>query len=179
MRQRALLPGIFYIGALPCLTTKPERDPTMSPTAEAAFLLRTRGTSRDLEAFVVAGRFSQDGRTAGFALGDGTVRLMRVGTSEDWTSATVHDGAVLGFAMDPGGDGFVSGGDDGKLRRVGAGGSVADIGDFGMKWVEQVATCALDKGKGLIAAGAGKLVRLFDQAGKPLKELVHPSTVTG
>jgi WD40 repeat protein len=151
----------------------------MSQTAEAAFLLRTRGTSRDLEAFVVAARFSRDGRTAGFALGDGTVRLMRVGASEDWTSAAVHDGAILGFAMDPDGDGFISGGDDGKLRRVGADGSVSDISDFGMKWVEQVATYAADKGKGLIAASAGKIVRLFDQAGQTLKELTHPSTVTG
>ncbi len=48
-----------------------------------------------------------------------------------------------------------------------------------MKWVEHVATYALDKGKGLIAASAGKVVRLFDQSGQILKELTHPSTVTG
>ena len=50
---------------------------------------------------------------------------------------------------------------------------------FGMKWVEHVATYALDKGRGLIAASAGKIVRLFDQSGQMLKELTHPSTVTG
>ncbi|PPQ30343.1 WD40 repeat domain-containing protein [Rhodopila globiformis] len=151
----------------------------MSQTAEAAFLLKTRGTSRELEAFVVAARFSRDSRTAGFALGDGSVRLMRVGSADEWTSIPAHDGAILGFAMDPGGDGFISGGDDGKLRRVGAGGRVSDISDFGMKWVEHVATYALDRGKGLIAASAGKIVRLFDETGKLLKELTHPSTVTG
>jgi len=151
----------------------------MSQTAEDAFLLRTRGTSRELDAFIVAVRFSRDGRHAGFALGDGTVRIATVGLSGEWVAATVHDGAILDFAADPAGDGFVSGGDDGKLNRVGADGSVSKVGDFGMKWVEHVATYALDKGRGLIAASAGKLVRLFDQSGQVLKELTHPSTVTG
>jgi WD40 repeat protein len=53
------------------------------------------------------------------------------------------------------------------------------VASFGGKWVEHVATYALDKGKGLIAASAGKIVRLFDQSGQLLKELTHPSTVTG
>ncbi len=107
------------------------------------------------------------------------MRLAPVRSSADWTSVIVHDGAVLDFAPDPAGDGFISGGDDGKLRRIGADGSVSDIAGFGMKWVEHVATYPLDKGKGLIAASAGKVVRLFDQSGQLLKELTHPSTVTG
>jgi WD40 repeat protein len=151
----------------------------MSQTIDPGFLLKSRGVSRDLEAFVVAARFSRDGRRAGFALGDGTVRIVPVGAPEDWISATAHDGAVLDFAADPTGDGFISGGDDGKLNRVGADGVVSTVGNFGGKWVEHVATFALDKGKGLIAASAGKVVRLFDQAGQLLKELTHPSTVTG
>ncbi|MDB5403148.1 MAG: hypothetical protein QOD93_4589 [Acetobacteraceae bacterium] len=151
----------------------------MSQTAEAAFLLRSRGISRDLDAFVVAAGFSRDGRRTGFALGDGTVRIAQVGVPTDWTSVTVHDGAVLDFATDPTGDGFISGGDDGKLRRIAGDGSISDVASFGSKWVEHVATYALDKGKGLIAASAGKIVRLFDQSGQLLKELIHPSTVTG
>jgi WD40 repeat protein len=151
----------------------------MSQTAEAAFLLNSRGTSHDLEAFVVAARFSRDGRRVGFALGDGTIRLVTVGAPDEWVAATVHDGAVLDFAADPTGDGFISGGDDGKLNRIAADGSVTNVGNFGAKWVEHVATCALDKGKGLIAASAGKLVKLFDESGRLLKELTHPSTVTG
>jgi WD40 repeat protein len=151
----------------------------MSQTAEGAFLLKSRGTSQNLDAFVVAARFSHDGRRAGFALGDGSVRIARVGSPEDWTSATVHDGAVLDFASDPAGNGFISGGDDGKLNRVAGDGGVSNLGNFGMKWVEHVATHALDKNKGLIAASAGKLVRLFDESGRVLKELTHPSTVTG
>ena len=151
----------------------------MSQSAEAAFLLHSRGTSRDLDAFVVAARFSRDGRRAAFALGDGTVHIAGVGGATDWTAVTVHDGAVLDFAPDPTGDGFISGGDDGKLRRIAGDGSVTDVASFGMKWVEHVATYTLDKGKGLIAASAGKVVRLFDQSGQLLKELSHPSTVTG
>jgi WD40 repeat protein len=151
----------------------------MSQTAEAAYLLKSRGISRELGAFVVAARFSGDGRRAGYALGDGTVHLAPAGAPDDWTVVTTHDGAVLDFAADPTGDGFISGGDDGKLNRVTPGEAVSNIGDFGMKWVEHVATHALDKGRGLIAASAGKSVKLFDQSGQVLKELTHPSTVTG
>ncbi|HEY1411729.1 MAG TPA: WD40 repeat domain-containing protein, partial [Rhodopila sp.] len=151
----------------------------MSQSAQADFLLETRGTSHDLGAFVVAARFSHDGRRVGFALGDGTVRLATVGSPEPWTEITTHDGAILDFAEDPAGNGFISAGDDGKLNRVAADGTVSTLGDFGMKWVEHVATYALDKGRGLIAASAGKIVRLFDQSGQILKTLTHPSTVTG
>ncbi|MDX6622043.1 MAG: hypothetical protein QOK36_4429, partial [Gaiellales bacterium] len=159
--------------------------PIMSQTADAAFLLNSRGTSRDLDGFVVAARFSRDGQRAGFALGDGTVHIAGLGVSTDWTAAPVHDGAVLAFAPDPTGDGFISGGDDGKLRRVAGDGTVSEVASFGMKWVEHVATYAAsdkgpsDKAKGLIAASAGKMLRLFDQSGQLLKELAHPSTVTG
>jgi WD40 repeat protein len=142
------------------------------------FLLASRGVSRDLGAFVVAARFSHDGRRAGFALGDGSVWTMRPG-EPDWTQTTVHDGAVLAFACDAAGQGFVSGGDDGQLRRLSADSQVSDIASFGMRWVENVATHAQDRGKGLIAASAGKMVRLFDQTGQQLKEFVHPSSVTG
>jgi WD40 repeat protein len=151
----------------------------MSQTTRAEFLLQSRGTSRELEAFVVAARFSRDGRGVGFALGDGSVRIVSVDGSGAWTSANVHDGAILDFAADPSGDGFISGGDDGKVRRISADGTVSDVASFGSKWVEHVATYALEKGKGLIAASAGKIVRLFDQSGALLKELAHPSSVTG
>jgi WD40 repeat protein len=156
----------------------------MSQTADAAFLLNSRGTSSDLGAFVVAVRFSRDNRHVGFALGDGTVRIAPIPPAADWITAQAHDGAILDFATDPTGDGFISGGDDGKLNRIAADGTVSNVGNFGMKWVEHVATYALDPGRanggrGLIAASAGKIVRLFDQSGQLLKELTHPSTVTG
>jgi len=151
----------------------------MSQSLNAPFLLLDRGVSQELGAFVVAAHFSRNGGTAAFALGDGTVRIARLSDLSSWTDAAVHDGAVLSFAPDTVGNGFVSGGDDGELRRIAADGTVTNVGNFGMKWVEHVATHALNKTRGLIAASAGKLVRLFDQSGKVLKELTHPSTVTG
>jgi WD40 repeat protein len=152
----------------------------MSQTKKADFLIDTRDEQRMLDAFVVAARFSRDGRIAAFALGDGTVRIVPVAASAgDWRSVPVHDGAVLSFAQDTNAGGFISGGDDGKLRRIAADGAVSDLAGFGMKWIEQLASHALDKGKGLIVAGVGKAIHLFDESGKKLKEWTHPSTVTG
>lgn len=151
----------------------------MSQSNAARFMIEQRGTHRGLDAFVVAARFSRDGASVAFALGDGTVHLVRVADPGAWQSVNVHDGAALALAAGTGRDDFISGGDDGKLRRIGANGEAADIAGFGMKWVEQVATHALDKGKGLIAASVGKVVHLFDESGRKLKEFVHPSSVTG
>mgnify|MGYP003341760103 CR=1 FL=1 len=47
----------------------------MSGSREAQFRVATHGTERELGAFVVGARFSRDGRTVAFALGDGTVRI--------------------------------------------------------------------------------------------------------
>jgi len=155
----------------------------MSQTETARFLLEQRGTRRDLGAFVVAARFSRTGRRIAFALGDGTLRIMRVADPDTWQYVSVHDGAVLALAQDTDADGFLSGGDDGALRRVGADDQVSDLGRFGMKWVEHVASFAQDRsgaaGKGLVAAAVGKTVHLLDQSGQKLKEFAHPSTVTG
>jgi WD40 repeat protein len=152
----------------------------MSQTRKAEFLVETRGEQRMLDAFVVAARFSRDGRTVAFGMGDGTTRLVAAANpSAEWHAVEVHDGATLCLTPDTGPSGFLSGGDDGSLRRIAAIGEVSDIASFGMKWVEQLASHALDKGKGLIAAGVGKSVHLFDETGKKLKEWSHPSTVTG
>jgi WD40 repeat protein len=150
----------------------------MNETA-AQFLLESRGTHRELDAFVVATRFDRGGRTAAFALGDGSLRLVGVTSSEVWRTAEVHDGAALALAPGVGATGFISAGDDGLLRRVAHDGSVADIADFRMKWVEHVASHPGEKGRGLIACSVGKAAHLFDLAGARLKEFPHPSTVTG
>lgn len=140
----------------------------------AQFLLETRGTQRQLHAFVVAACFDRAGQELAFALGDGTLHIVALSDRETWRSVETHDGAVLSLAPDAAAGGFVSGGDDGKFRRRGA-----VIGDFGSKWVEHVASYAGEKGRGLLACAVGKSIHLFDQSGEKLKELAHPSTVTG
>ncbi len=123
----------------------------------------SRGEHRELDAYVVAAAWS--GNVPGFALGDG--RLVLAG----WQDAPVHDGAILSLAAMP--DGFLTGGDDGLFRRTRRDGASETVASFGMKWVEQVA------GHGALAACAvGKTIHVFDGATK-LKQLDHPSTVTG
>jgi WD40 repeat protein len=150
----------------------------MSETV-AQFLLGTRGTQRDLDAFVVATRFDRAGATVSFALGDGSVHLVALADKANWRKLDVHDGAALALAPDATQTGFISAGDDGKLPRIGEHDTVTGIADFRSKWVEHAASHPGDKGKGLIACSVGKFIHLFDQAGEKLKELPHPSAVTG
>ncbi len=150
----------------------------MSQAPLADKMLQERGVARDLDAFVVATAFDRAGNAA-FALGDGTVRVARAGAvAGDWLRVEAHDGAVLSLAADPSGVGFVTGGDDGGLRRIGGDGAVADIARFGMKWVEKVATHRDDKAR-LVACSVGKFLHVFDGEGTKRKVFEHPSTVTG
>ena len=152
----------------------------MSQSTTIPFLLHVRGVQRDLEAFVVAARFSRDNASVAFALGDGTLRIVRLADTAAWHTVPAHDGAVLALARDTTPDGFISGGDDGAFRRIAADGGASDIARFGMKWVEHVVSFAGEKGKGsLLACAVGKTVHLFDSVGKKLKEFAHPSSVTG
>jgi WD40 repeat protein len=163
----------------------------MSELAGPDFILQSRGVHRELDAFVVAAAFERDSTQAAFALGDGTVRLVALGDRETWRDIPAHDGAALALSPDSKPGGFVSGGDDGKFRRIGADGALADIATFGGKWVEHVASHPGDSGRGprelargvprrgLLACAAGKSVTLFDGASEKLKSLEHPSSVTG
>src|SRR6202522_2480142 len=99
----------------------------MSETVTANFLIDHRGVSRELGAFVVAARFDRAGRTAAFALGDGTLRLVDLSDRATWRDVAVHDGGVLALAPDAGPRGFVSGGDDGTFRRISADDGVSEI----------------------------------------------------
>ena len=137
--------------------------------SDADFVLRDRGVSRSLDAYVVAARFTRGGQVA-FGLGDGTVQVV---AGAAWLTVEAHEGAVLALA--DAGAGWVSGGDDGALLRIGADGEVEPIARFGSKWVEQVAAF----GDGLVAAGVGRAVHVFGTGGAKVKELAHPSTVTG
>jgi WD40 repeat protein len=146
--------------------------------AKPAALLETRGTARDLGAFVVCAVFDRQGEHAAFALGDGSLRVARLAAPADWAEHAVHDGGCLALAADAAARGFISGGDDGRFVQVGADGAVQDIAAFGGKWVEQ-ATSFFDGKAGVLACAAGKFVHLFTPGGEKLKSLEHPSTVTG
>lgn len=148
----------------------------MSQALDRQFLLDSRGTRRELGAFVVGVAFDRAGATAGFALGDGTVRLTPEDPAADWPAVEAHDGAILTIAADVR-PGFVTGGDDGRFLRIGPDGAAAEVARFGSKWVEHVA--AADAKSGVLACSVGKAVHLFTAAGEPLKTLAHPSTVTG
>ncbi len=149
----------------------------MSQTPEPRFLLETRGKSQNLGAFVVSAAFDHTDSFAAFALGDGTLRVFGPSSANEWCNLAIHDGAVLALAPDTIACGFLSGGDDGKFRRVGPDGARDTLGSFGMKWVEHVASHPGDKP--VLACSVGKLVHVFDGAGTKLKTLDHPSAVTG
>lgn len=147
-------------------------------SAAARALVDERGTARLLPGQVVACAFDEGG-TLAVATGEGALHLLPPGgDGAAWRDAAVHEGPILALAPDRGAGGFVSGGDDGLLRRTGADGVSATIASFGGRWVEAVAT-ARDGRTPLVAASAGKRLRLFGAADAELKTLEHPSTVTG
>lgn len=147
-----------------------------TPVSEADFLLATRGESRELGAWVVGAAFGRDGRTVAFGLGDGTVRLAQLAdTAGEWASVAAHpDGASLSFCADAK-NGYLSGGDDGRLMRVTPQGEAEELARYGSKWVDHVAAHE----SGLRAAAVGKQLHVLDGAGKALKALAHPSSVGG
>ncbi len=140
-------------------------------------LLDTRGHWRELGAFVVSCVFDRAGGHAAFALGDGTLRRVSRADPSAWRATKLHDGAILSLAADTAPEGFLTGGDDGALRRI-THDDVTEIASFGGKWVDCAASFA-DPRHGLMACSAGRDVVLFDPDGRLLKTLPHPSTVTG
>jgi len=123
------------------------------------------------ESPVVGAAYAEGGATLALAFGDGVLRLVALpdGTTTD---VTVHvDAAILGLAVD--GDGFVTGGDDGRLVRTAVTGATVELASFPGKWVAAVAAHA---GEGLRAAAVGKEVHLLDRDG-PRAVLPHPATV--
>jgi WD40 repeat protein len=144
----------------------------LADTADA--LLRDRGRTATFDAWVVAA-LPLEGGTTGFALADGSLRLMDAHGTVHTIAA--HDGACLAAAPDIGG-GVLSGGDDGRLVAVAADGTVAEIARFKGKWVDHVACHPGARGKGAWrAAAVGRQVHLF-RDGKP-RVLDHPATVAG
>jgi WD40 repeat protein len=120
--------------------------------------------------------FSRDGRTIAFALGDGRVRLLPA----DVTAAAgdagepVHKGVVLSLIADPVGDGFVSGGDDGRLLRIALDGSATELAHHKGKWIDKLAA---HRSNGTFAASVGKMALVVDKTGEMREFGPHASTV--
>ncbi|MGZ3342078.1 MAG: WD40 repeat domain-containing protein, partial [Reyranella sp.] len=119
--------------------------------------------------------FNKEGAIAAFALGDGRVRLLPadINAAETPAGDPLHGGAVLALVGDPAGDGFVSGGDDGRLLRIAGDGTATELANQKGKWFEHLAA---HRATGAIAASAGKSA--FVVKGGEVREFgPHPSTV--
>ncbi len=128
------------------------------------------------DAPVAACAFNKDGSTVAFALGDGQVRVLPadIKAAAPDAAAPLHKGVVLSLVGDPAGDGFVSGGDDGRVLRIAADGSATELLAQKGKWIEHLVAHKT----GAIAASAGKTMFLF-RDGEVREFGPHPSTVAG
>jgi len=143
-----------------------------APGFDLRALVDSHGRRIDFGAPVTA--LAWAGRRAGFALGDG--RLILEGVAGREREVAAHEGAILCAAPHPDGEAVVSGGDDGRLLRVGTDGAVAELGRFG-KWVEHVVT---SPASGVVVAGVGREAAVWPQgAAEPAHRFVYPSTIGG
>ena len=128
----------------------------------------------EFQAFVTAALADAGSRVAGFALGDGTLRLVPLAGGEP-ESLALHDGAILALAIHPGG-GFVSAGDDGRVLRVSGADAPAEIARHAGQWIEHLVTTET----GGIAYSVGRDIHRRGPDGMALPALgPHPSTVAG
>ena len=128
------------------------------------------------DAPVAACAFDRAGDTVAFALGDGQVRLLPADPAAAEVAASgeaVHKGVVLALAADPAGDGFVSGGDDGRLLRLAPAGTVTELAHQKGKWIGHIATHGAS---GALAAAVGKMA-LVAKNGELREFGPHQSTV--
>jgi len=109
------------------------------------------------------------------AFGDGTVRFWSPGDASARIAGT-HEGAVLCAALDPDGRALLTGGDDGRVLRTEADGTVVEIGGF-RKWVDHLAASSAS---GFTAAAVGKEVLIWKPgAAAPSHRYALPSSVGG
>ena len=130
------------------------------------------GVETGFDAGIVGAAFSDTGLLAA-GLGDGTVQL--VNPDGGIRSVQAHEGAVLCLALDIDGQGFVTGGDDGKLVRSVLDGTAAVLLQAPGR---QLDVLAVSRPTGARAVAVGKEVRLLDASGAVRARADgHPSTV--
>jgi WD40 repeat protein len=120
-------------------------------------------------AFVVDAVFLGD--TAAFALGDGTVRLVRGPGAEE---THVHKGAVLAATRTLDGKALITGGDDGLVARTDAAGNVTRLAEHPKKWIDAVAAGP----DGVVAYAVGKTAHVRFSEGKT-RAFEHERAVGG
>ena len=138
-------------------------------------LLDRAGTGRTLDAYVVGVVFLKDGLLAA-ALGDGRVAFIDSDSINSPSFVSVHDGACLSLAVDPGEQRVLTGGDDARLVSTGTDGETTEIAAIAGRWVEPIAA---SRASGLCAAVFGKTVSLFAQDGTAVGAFDHANTVGG
>jgi WD40 repeat protein len=126
-------------------------------------------TAFSFGAFVVEAAFL--GEVAAFALGDGTVRLAR---GDGARSVAAHAGAVLAAATMSDGRGLATAGDDGRVVRVDADGTTAELASVGRKWIDRIATAP----GGAVAYASGRTVWVRGADGAE-RSFVHPRAAGG
>jgi WD40 repeat protein len=121
----------------------------------------------DLEGHCVAAVFLDD--VPHFALADGSIHRLDHGHK----TTQANDGLLCAF-YDAASDRLITGGEDGKVFAVFAGGMVEELAEAGRKWITSVA--AGPQGAIAYASGRNAVVRFAD--GK-VKEFSHPRSVEG
>jgi WD40 repeat protein len=121
----------------------------------------------DLEGHCVAAVFLDD--VPHFALADGSIHRLDHGHRTEQS----NDGLLCAF-YDSANDRLITGGEDGKVFAVQAGGAVEQVAEAGRKWITSVA--AGPQGAIAYASGRTAFVRFAD--GK-VKEFTHPRSVEG
>lgn len=129
--------------------------------------------SFDLGAFVTAAAFTPKG-AAGFALGSGAL-VVADAKGELYSTAVNEGGALLALAVDPTGEGFLTGDDGGKVARIHAAGGGETVEVVRGKWIEHLVAHA---GRKAFAFAAGKEAVVIDAKGRRAFG-PHPSTIAG
>jgi WD40 repeat protein len=127
----------------------------------------------EYDAGVTAMVFADTG-TLAVTLGDGSLQL--VGPDQSLRAVQAHDGAALCLALDIDGRSFVSGGDDGRLVRTNADGSMQELVRAPGR---QIDVLAVSRPANARAVALGREVRLLTSSGESAYTSSHPSTVTG
>lgn len=130
-----------------------------------------------LDGYVTGAAVASDDKWAAFAVGSGKLRLIDLDNQVAHASreVAVHEGPILALTAHPAG-GFVTGGDDGWLRRVAVDGTVTDLRRWRGKWIEHLVAVGADQ----VAVAVGKSVFLLGLDGSEKAEFgPAPSTVAG